>query len=34
MLVGELECETYLGMAQELSDSKESVLKQKTNSRS
>ena len=34
MLVGELEFETYLGVAQELSDSKESVLKQKTNSRS
>lgn len=34
MLVGKLEFEAYLDMAQELSDSKESVLKQKTNSRS
>ena len=34
MLVGKLEFETYLGVAQELCDAKESVLKQKTNSRS
>lgn len=34
MLVGKLEFETHLGEAQELSDPNESVLKQKTNSRS
>ena len=34
MLVFKLEFETYLGVAQELCDSKESVLKQETNSRS